>query len=78
MVMLFILAALLVGGMVLFGMLDAHVMPWSCPACARGDDSNIAGEFRHWYVQRDGRTRCRWCGARFREHPNGSLVADPD
>jgi hypothetical protein len=76
-VILFIIAAIVMAGFVFFGMADTELMPWSCPSCYHGADNNIAGQFRHWYVAHsDGSVRCRWCNARFREHPNGSLVPD--
>ena len=62
---------------IFFTMMDTHVMPFGCPACYHGDDENIAGERRGWYVRLEGdRARCRWCGTYFKEHPDGSLVED--
>jgi hypothetical protein len=75
MVFLFIVAAIVACLLIYFGMLDAEVMPWACPACYAGSDENIAGVRRPWYVpERSGRVRCRACYARFRERPDGTLV----
>jgi hypothetical protein len=79
MTFLFIVAAIIVGLVVFFGMLDAEVMPLSCPACHAGADANIAGVRRPWYVvERSGRVRCRACYARFRESPDGTLAEERD
>jgi hypothetical protein len=75
---LFIASAILVMITIYFSMLDAHVMPWSCPACYHGADEDIAGGRRHWYLSYGDHVRCRWCGASFKEHPDGSIVRDRD
>lgn len=76
---LFVIAAVVMAWVVVYGMMDAHVMPMACPHCHHGSDENVAGEHRPWYVRSDAEhARCRWCGTRFREHPNGSLVEDRD
>ena len=74
MVALFIIAAIIVGVVIAFGMMDDHVMPWSCPACYRGSDEDLLGRHRRWYiVERGGRVRCRTCSARFEERADGTL-----
>lgn len=77
-VFVFFVAAILTALTIYFGMLDAHVMPWSCPACYHGADEDIVGEYRHWYEAYRSYVRCRWCGTRFKEHPDGSLVQERD
>lgn len=52
-------------------------MPLACPRCHDGGDSSLAGVARPWHQAiSTGRVRCRNCHTYFREHPNGSLVAD--
>jgi C4-type Zn-finger protein len=76
-VWLFILAAIGVSLMVMFGSMDAHVMPFGCPACHHSSDRGVIGPSIPWYKQVAAETvRCRYCGAQFREHPNGSLVRE--
>lgn len=72
---LFLAGAVIMLFLVFVGMVDAEVMPFCCPACFADGDERI-----RWYrvVDRAGRVRCRSCGARFKEHPDGSLVADRD
>jgi len=54
-------------------------MPWSCPSCFFGGDTDLADQPREWYVELwGGLVQCRQCGARFKEHPNGMLVEDRD
>ena len=74
---LFILAAIAVCAMVMLGSMDAHVMPFGCPACHHGGDSSGLGAAIPWYKEAGPElVRCRHCGAHFREHPNGSLVRE--
>jgi len=71
---LFILAAMLLGALIFFGMIGSDMVPRTCPKCALG---KLAWEYRA-----GGKPiflRCDRCPAAFREHPNGSLVdADRD
>jgi hypothetical protein len=62
--------------MVFFGTVHAEAMPWSCPACYRGSDEDLAGQWIPWYDSSKYGVRCRWCGTRFKEHPDGTLVED--
>jgi transcription elongation factor Elf1 len=73
-VWLFLITAAIVVAMVLFGSMDELTMPFACPSCHH-DSGQVP-----WYraVDREGRVRCANCGAIFKEHPNGSLVRDPD
>jgi hypothetical protein len=74
MMALFIIAAIIVGLVIAIGMMSDLVMPWTCPACFYSGDENLAGRHREWYVvERDGRVRCRECGARFMERADGTL-----
>ncbi len=77
---LFIIASVVVGAIIYFGMLDEHAMPLACPVCAYGGGENFAGRSDCWYrtTDRHGRVRCQNCGTRFREHADGMLVRDPD
>jgi hypothetical protein len=68
---LFIIAAAITVAVILFGMMDEHVMPLACPACHY--DGTRATT---WYRATDRGVRCRSCKAAFREHANGSLVRD--
>jgi hypothetical protein len=78
-VILFYVGAVVMAAVIIFGMMDTHMMPLACPHCYHGSDENIAGEHRPWFERhREDRARCRWCGTWFHEHPNGSLVEDRD
>ena len=68
---LFLIAAAITVAMVLFGMMDDSVMPMACPACHHDGSRTVA-----WYAATDRGVRCRSCKAKFKEHPNGSLVRD--
>lgn len=75
---LFVVAAIVTGVIVFFGMLGNKPMPFSCPRCAFGGDSDLAGQPRSWYVAYREHVRCRSCHTWFKEHPNGMLVEDRD
>lgn len=70
---LFLLASALVVAMVMFGMMDEHVMPLACPAC-HYDGTRATTWYRR--VDSEGGVRCRSCKASFKEHPNGTLVRE--
>lgn len=77
MVYLFLLAAIAVFLMIGLSMMDDRVLPWTCPSCFAGWDDDLLGRYRPWWEARRGdRVRCRTCGSRFRESPNGTLVED--
>ena len=77
--LLFFVVAAIVGFVVYASMLDAHVMPAGCPSCFHATTGGLTREPVLWYqVMRPGAYRCRHCGARFKEHPDGSLVRDAD
>jgi hypothetical protein len=74
MVALFIIASIILGLVIAFGMMDDRVMPWTCPACFAGPDEDLLGRYRWWYVvERSGRVRCRTCSAKFEERADGTL-----
>lgn len=76
---LLILGAIAVVLLVVLGMVDSNVMPLACPKCYAGPDEDIFDRPRSWYeVARSGRVRCRTCHRWFKEHPDGSLVEDPN
>ena len=54
------------------------VMPWSCPNCGWHGDKDLDGAFGWWTDIERGRIRCGSCGTIYKEHPNGTLVEDPD
>ncbi len=71
---LFILAAIVFIAIVFFSMLDDRAMPFACPACQY--DGQIGPPTIPWYSARGSSVQCRSCGARFREHADGSLAKD--
>ena len=78
-----ILGAIAVIALVLSRTLDmsttALPMPFACPKCHAGEDTDFLDRPRSWYVdQKSGRVSCRSCQRWFKEHPDGSLVEDPD
>ncbi|HEX3474426.1 MAG TPA: hypothetical protein VHT91_05260 [Kofleriaceae bacterium] len=76
---IFLVAALLVGLVIVLDLMPDDIMPLSCPACSAGWSEDVVGRPRPWYVrERHGRTRCRTCHARFKEHPDGTLHPDRD
>jgi hypothetical protein len=75
----FLVASVIMLFVVIFGMMDDHVMPFGCPACYYDGDHDLADQPRPWYRPiGEGRVYCRYCHKRFKEHPNGSLVEDRD
>ena len=74
MMVLFIIAAIIVGVVIWLGVIGDQPMPWTCPACFYSGDDDVIGRPRTWFVvQHDGRVRCRECGARFQERADGTL-----
>jgi len=64
---------------------DIVLMPGVCPRCFQppvdpdAHDPDHPGEFRaaRWYSEGPrGHYRCRRCGARFKEWPNGTIGPD--
>jgi hypothetical protein len=79
MAILFFLGAALLAWLIFRDMTGTDVMPLSCASCHFGGDDDLGGSRRPWYVDEQGdHVHCRRCGARFREHPNGTLVEDRD
>jgi hypothetical protein len=78
-VIAFYVAAIVMFFVVVFGMMDDHVMPFGCPACYYDGDHDLADQPRPWYRRHHaGGVYCRSCHTRFKEHPNGALVEDRD
>jgi hypothetical protein len=75
----FILAAIVVGLIIVLDLMPDEIMPLSCPACFAGWSEDVFGRPRSWYIrERHGRASCRMCHARFKEHPDGTLHRDHD
>lgn len=76
---LFIVGTLVLVVRIFLWGITSRAMPWSCPRCSWGTDTDFAGEPRRWYVVlSDEHVRCRYCYTLFKEHPNGLLVEDRD
>ena len=74
-----LVAAILLGLVIVIRLIPDDVMPLSCPSCYAGWGEDLIGRFRPWYIRRgNGRVRCRVCHTRFKEHPDGTLHRDPD
>jgi hypothetical protein len=76
---LFIIVATLVFLWMVLSMVDEGTMPLTCPACYWGGDEDTLGQHLAWFVEIGrGRAECRWCGRRFKNSPNATLVEDRD
>jgi hypothetical protein len=76
---LFIIGTVVLVVLMFLSTLHERAMPWACPCCYTGNDTDIFDTPRRWYERLvGGRVQCRHCLAVFKEHPNGSLVEDRD
>jgi hypothetical protein len=76
---LFVIGTVVLVVLMFLSTLHERVMPWACPRCHVGNDTDLLERARRWYDRlTDGRVQCRHCYTVFKEHPNGSLVEDRD
>jgi hypothetical protein len=71
---IFFILAFTMGILVVTGTSHAEVMPGSCPGCHQ----SVQPPARWYGVLPDHRISCRYCGRRYKEHPNGTIVEDRD
>jgi len=77
-VALFVIAAVILILTIMIQMATTDAMPWTCAKCFYPGDDDQLGRHRPWYSQTERGYRCVHCGARFKEHPDGTLVEDRD